>query len=122
VRDILHVNDAVAAYRAVLGAIDRVSGRAFNLGGGPTNAVSLRKVLNEIAALVSHPIECHYESWRSGDQLYFVADTRRLTEAVGWQMSIGWREGLQDLARWVATGLVPGVRGVPQAGCRRVWA
>jgi CDP-paratose 2-epimerase len=122
VRDILHVNDAVAAYRAVLGAIDRVSGRAFNLGGGPTNAVSLRKVLNEIAALVSHPIECHYESWRSGDQLYFVADTRRLTEAVGWQMSIGWREGLQDLARWVATGLVPGVRGVPQAGSRRVWA
>ena len=50
VRDILHVNDAVAAYRAVLGAIDRVSGRAFNLGGGPANAVSLRAVLDEIAA------------------------------------------------------------------------
>ena len=51
VRDILHVKDAVAAYRAVLGAIGRVSGRAFNLGGGPANAVSLRAVLDEIAML-----------------------------------------------------------------------
>src|ERR1700704_482663 len=46
VRDILHVSDAVAAYRAVLAAIDQVSGRAFNLGGGPANAVSLRVVLD----------------------------------------------------------------------------
>jgi hypothetical protein len=30
-----------------------------------------------------------------------VADTRRLTEAVSWQASIGWREGLRDLARWI---------------------
>jgi nucleoside-diphosphate-sugar epimerase len=49
VRDILHVKDAVAAYRAMLGAIERVSGRAFNLGGGPANAVSLCAVLDEIA-------------------------------------------------------------------------
>ena len=58
VRDILHVNDAVAAYRAVLGAIDRVSGRAFNLGGGPANAVSLRAVLDEIAALTGRQVVC----------------------------------------------------------------
>ena len=53
VRDILHVNDAVAAYRAVLGAIDRVSGRAFNLGGGPANAVSLRAVLGRDRACMT---------------------------------------------------------------------
>jgi CDP-paratose 2-epimerase len=49
VRDILHVDDAVAAYRAVLEDIDAVSGEAFNLGGGPANAVSLRMVLDAIA-------------------------------------------------------------------------
>ncbi len=115
VRDILHVNDAIAAYRSVLGAIDRVSGRAFNLGGGPANAVSLRCVLDEIARMVGHPVECAYEPWRSGDQLYFVADTRRLTEAVSWTRSIAWREGLDDLARWIgiehADARVPDARG-----------
>jgi CDP-paratose 2-epimerase len=107
VRDILHVNDAVAAYRAVLGAIDRVSGRAFNLGGGPANAVSLRAVLEEIAAVCGHEVACRREGWRTGDQLYFVADTRRLTEGVLWRAKIGWREGLRDLARWVGSELVP---------------
>ena len=79
VRDILHVNDAVAAYRAMLGAIERVSGRAFNLGGGPANAVSLRAVLDEIAVLTGREVACSYQGWRTGDQLYFVADTRRLS-------------------------------------------
>ncbi len=107
VRDILHVNDAVAAYRAVLAAIDRVSGRAFNLGGGPANAVSLRLLLDEIATLIGRSIDYRVAPWRSGDQLYFVADTRRLTEAVSWQASIGWREGVRDLARWIDAVLVP---------------
>jgi CDP-paratose 2-epimerase len=101
VRDILHVTDAVAAYRAVLGAIDRVSGRAFNLGGGPSNAVSLRLVLDEIARHTGCEVECRREGWRTGDQLYFVADTRRLTDAVGWRARVGWRDGIADLAAWV---------------------
>jgi CDP-paratose 2-epimerase len=121
VRDILHVNDAVAAYRAVLGAIDRVSGRAFNLGGGPSNAVSLRIVLEEIATLVGRSVAYDQEAWRSGDQLYFVADTRRLTEAVSWQAQIGWRQGLRDLARWLGAELVPDAR-TPNLRGRRVTA
>ena len=104
-RDILHVNDAVAAYRAVLGAIDRASGRAFNLGGGPANAVSIRAVLDEIAIMTGRQVICGQAGWRSGDQLYFVADTRRLSEAVLWRPKIGWREGLRDLADWIGTGL-----------------
>jgi CDP-paratose 2-epimerase len=111
VRDILHVSDAVAAYRAVLAAIDRVRGRAFNLGGGPANAVSLRVVLDEITRHTGRKLECRHEGWRAGDQLYFVADTRRLTEAVRWRARVGWREGIADLAAWV-TGEV----GVASAG------
>ncbi|TIR82844.1 MAG: NAD-dependent epimerase/dehydratase family protein, partial [Mesorhizobium sp.] len=34
VRDILHVSDAVAAYRGVLARIEDLKGQAFNLGGG----------------------------------------------------------------------------------------
>src|SRR5690606_38122991 len=75
VRDVLHVSDAVAAYRALLGGIDGLSGRAFNLGGGPANAVSLREVLNQIARITGTPPEVTYQDWRQGDQPWFVADT-----------------------------------------------
>jgi CDP-paratose 2-epimerase len=101
VRDILHVRDAVAAYRAALAEIDKVRGRAFNLGGGPRNAVSLNMVLAEIGQLVSTPLSIDHGAWREGDQLYFVAETSRLESELGWRAQIGWRDGLQDLADWL---------------------
>ncbi|MCA1490316.1 NAD-dependent epimerase/dehydratase family protein [Ensifer sp. NBAIM29] len=101
VRDILHVGDAVAAYRAVLKSIDRLGGCAFNLGGGPSNAVSLNEVIREIELLTSRPVTTVGSDWRAGDQLYFVADTRALEKAVGWQARMDWRTGLRDLHAWL---------------------
>ncbi|MEY9195899.1 NAD-dependent epimerase/dehydratase family protein [Sinorhizobium sp. CCBAU 05631] len=101
VRDILHVGDAVAAYRALLTSIDRFHGRAFNLGGGPDNAVSLAEVLHEIELLTARRLMTEKCDWRAGDQLYFVADTRVLADAVGWRPHTGWRAGLRDLHAWL---------------------
>jgi CDP-paratose 2-epimerase len=105
VRDVLHVDDAVAAYRGVLDNIDTLSGRAFNLGGGVANAVSLRTVLEEIAAITGRDVRLEYSGCRTGDQIYFVADTSQLTDAVGWRPGIGWRSGLRDLADWLVADL-----------------
>jgi CDP-paratose 2-epimerase len=102
VRDILHVDDAVAAYRMLLANIDRLAGRAFNLGGGPCNAVSLNVLLCEVAEVLGHEIATSREAWRQGDQLYFVADTQALEAVTGWQPRIGWREGVRSLAEWLA--------------------
>ncbi|WP_043539273.1 NAD-dependent epimerase/dehydratase family protein, partial [Salinarimonas rosea] len=102
VRDVLHVSDAVAAYRAALERIDAVRGRAFNLGGGPANAVSLRAVLEAIEDLAG-PVRLDHADWRQGDQLWFVADTRAIEGALGWRARTGWRDGLADLARWLET-------------------
>jgi CDP-paratose 2-epimerase len=101
VRDILHVSDAVAAYRGVRGAIERLSGQAFNLGGGPANAVSLRGLLDEVGRLIGQDPQVDYGNWRQGDQLYFVADTARLQAAIGWTPRMDWRDGLEDLAAWL---------------------
>jgi len=105
VRDILHVADAVAAYRGLLTAIDRVGGQAFNLGGGPGNAVSINQVLAEIAEVTGYEVDTRRDAWRAGDQRYFVADTRRLGEAIGWKAGIGWEDGLRDLAEWASDEL-----------------
>ena len=102
VRDVLHVDDAVAAYRLVLDRMDALSGRAFNLGGGAANAVSLRGVLDAIGRIAGRPPEFSFHDWRQGDQPWFVADTARLREATGWQARIGWQEGLGGLAEWLS--------------------
>ncbi len=101
VRDILHVSDAVAAYRAVLAGIDRLGGRAFNLGGGVANAVSLRIVLAEIRRLVNEEPRIVPGAMRQGDQRYFVADTRLIEASTGWRARVSWQDGLADLAAWL---------------------
>ena len=119
VRDVLHVADAVAAYRAVFGNIDKVSGHAFNLGGGPANAVSLRVVLEEITAITGRDVEVTYADRRTGDQLYFVANTAQLRDSVAWRPNIAWREGLRDLADWLSADLgltIPKRRHVKNRG------
>ena len=101
VRDILNVADAVAAYRAAWARIDRVAGRAFNLGGGPANAVSLRRLIAHIETLVGHAVETRLSDWRAGDQRYFVADTAAARAALDLAPAIGWRAGVAELAAWL---------------------
>ncbi|MBZ9794370.1 NAD-dependent epimerase/dehydratase family protein [Mesorhizobium sp. ES1-4] len=101
VRDILHVHDAVAAYRAVLDRIETVSGEAFNLGGGPENALSLRMLLNEIGGLTGRELSIRHDGERTGDQPFFVADTRKIEAALGWKAKVTWRQGVRDLADWL---------------------
>jgi CDP-paratose 2-epimerase len=103
VRDVLHVGDAAAAYRACRARIGAVAGRAFNLGGGPDNAVSLLQVLAEIETLVGRPVRADHADWRSGDQRYYVSDTRRALDALGLARPRPWRDGLAELASWLGT-------------------
>jgi CDP-paratose 2-epimerase len=101
VRDILDVRDAVDAYLGVWRNIDRLSGRAFNLGGGPANAVSLRQILEFIGDYVGRSPNLDMADWRAGDQRYFVADTRALQTAVDLKPRKPWRQGVADLADWL---------------------
>ena len=101
VRDILHVADAVDAYLLALARIGDIAGQVFNLGGGPRNAVSLLMLLKEIERVTGRPAPVVFSKWRTGDQLYFVADTRKLESMVGWRARIGWREGVAHLAEWL---------------------
>lgn len=101
VRDILDVSDAVDAYLAAWRSIDRIAGTAFNLGGGPGNAISLRELMREIEALTGRTPDVRHADWRAGDQRYFVADTRRIRSELGLGTPRHWREGVAALADWL---------------------
>jgi len=101
VRDILDVSNAVEAYLKAWERIDAVKGRAFNLGGGPANAVSLRELLAHIAGLLGRELDVRFADWRAGDQRYFVADTRTITRALGLSPAVPWKQGVARLAEWL---------------------
>lgn len=100
VRDVLAVSDAVDAYLGAWAHIDRVSGRAFNLGGGPANAVSLRQLVSHIEGLTGRSITLEFNEWREGDQRYYVSDTRAVRRDLSLGEPTPWREGVADLLEW----------------------
>jgi len=102
VRDILDVRDCVDAYLAAWRAIDAIRGRAFNLGGGPANAVSLRTLVSQLGDLLGKPVAATTSEWRPGDQRWFVASTRALDAALGLGRKRDWRDGVAALATWLA--------------------
>jgi len=102
VRDILDVSNAVEAYLHAWQRIGQVAGKAFNLGGGAANAVSLRVLIAHIGALIGRDVAIDHADWRAGDQRYFVADTRAADAALGLSAKLPWRDGVARLASWLA--------------------
>jgi len=98
VRDVLHVGDAVAAYIGAWRHIGEIAGRAFNLGGGPANAISLLHLIAHIESLLGSSIDLSFSAWRPGDQRYFVADAGAARRALGLAPPLGWRGGIARLA------------------------
>ena len=100
VRDVLHVDDAVAAYVAGWAAIDEIAGQAFNLGGGPANAISLVQLLGFLEEVIQRPLAISWHDWRPGDQKYYVSDRRRVDQALRLAPTRSWRRGVSDLVEW----------------------
>ncbi|MFQ5922272.1 MAG: GDP-mannose 4,6-dehydratase [Anaerolineales bacterium] len=101
VRDILHVRDLITAFEAVIEHIDVSRGRAYNLGGGPQNTLSLLELIDRLEDKLDHPISASFDDWRPGDQRVYVSDIRKAESELGWAPQIGVGVGLADLWQWV---------------------
>jgi CDP-paratose 2-epimerase len=101
VRDALHVDDAIAAWLGTLTHIDAVRGRAFNLGGGPENAVSLLELVDLIGRMRDDAPQVRFDLRRPGDQPWYITDTSALSAAIGWRPRVPLQEGLRTLEQWL---------------------
>ena len=102
VRDILYAEDLVRAFLLAWEKIDRVQGQAFNIGGGAVNTVSLLELIDLIGKLHGERPKVFFESWRTGDQRYYVSDTRKFEAATGWRPHVNVQEGVSSLYNWLA--------------------
>jgi CDP-paratose 2-epimerase len=117
VRDVLHVSDAVEAYLGGWRNIGQVAGRAFNLGGGPANAVSLKRILRFIETRLGRPVNIHFDDWRAGDQRYYVSDTRAIAAELNLPAPKHWQQGVAELIEWISERKTP-VRRAPRTAAR----
>ena len=101
IRDVLHVEDLVAAYQAAIDNRQRISGTAINIGGGPSNTLSLLELLDYLEKTLEKKITPSWDGWRPGDQPVFVCDLDKAKEEMDWQPTISVDQGVVKLIHWV---------------------
>jgi CDP-paratose 2-epimerase len=102
VRDVLHVDDLARLYEMAASNVAKVNGMAYNIGGGPENAISLLELLALLEERLGRPIPRTKGDWRRGDQPVYVSDLSRVSTDLGWRPSISCEKGIAMLADWVA--------------------
>lgn len=101
VRDILYIDDLVNALLLAWEKAAELSGQAFNIGGGPGNAVSLLELIDLISKVHGPISPLASSGWRVGDQRYYVSNCAKFRAATGWAPSVCVPEGIQHLYHWL---------------------
>jgi len=101
VRDILYVDDLIRAFHAAVDKIDVARGRVYNIGGGPSNTLSILELVQIMRTEYGFRVEPSFSDWRPGDQPLYVSDIRKAGKELGWKPVVTPREGIDRLHTWI---------------------
>jgi len=101
IRDVLFIDDLVRAYELAYENRDQISGKVYNIGGGPQNTLSLHELIHHLEKLKGKTIPLAYDDWRPGDQKVFIGNISLAEEDFGWKPAITTDEGVEKLYNWV---------------------
>lgn len=98
VRDILYATDLCEAFHRFY---ERQIPGIYNIGGESRTALSLLECVDVIGELVGKRPAVGFEEGRHGDLRYFVCDSSKAREKLGWQAKTLPREGIRRLLDWI---------------------
>jgi CDP-paratose 2-epimerase len=102
VRDVLFVEDLVDAYLMAYERPAQVTGRVYNVGGGPQFTMSVWREFGPILEeALGRRIEVTLAGWRPGDQPVYVSDIGAIARDLGWRPKTDIRSGVRRLVGWV---------------------
>lgn len=97
--DYLYIPDMIRGYISVAENIERISGEAFNFGGG--TPISVRDLVSLISRLFDgkerEPI---FHGTKRDIPIYKCLDTSKARTLLGWQTSISLTDGLKETIQW----------------------
>lgn len=101
VRDVLHAEDMISLYYSSLANKEKVSGKAFNVGGGIDNSLSLLELFSLLESITGCKLNYEKLPVRSSDQRVFVADSTKLESITGWKPKVSCLKGINSMISWL---------------------
>jgi CDP-glucose 4,6-dehydratase len=100
-RDFLHIDDGVAAYLALAGALRAGSGAGEAFNGGGERPYSVREVVDLTVEVGGGEVEPEYgPGLPAGEVLDQHLDSTKLRELTGWAPAVDLRTGLGRTVQW----------------------
>jgi CDP-paratose 2-epimerase len=81
-----------------------INGKAFNVGGGMPNSLSLLELFAMLEEELGITLKYSRLPARESDQRVFVADISRIGALLGWKPLVDKRAGIKRMIDWVADG------------------
>lgn len=92
-RDFTFVDNAVSAnLLAAEAPAEKAAGKVFNVAAG--HSIDLLRLVKDINQLTGQQLQPSFAPARAGDVLHSLADIRAAHEALGYQVTVTWEEGL----------------------------
>ena len=82
---------------------DKISGKAYNIGGGPQCTLSLLQLIEELKILNKKNINLKFSTLRPGDQPIFICNIQKIYKDLQWAPKISPQQGIRKLYDWVYT-------------------
>ena len=100
-RDVLHAKDVTSLYFTSVSNIEKVKGKAFNIGGGIENSLSLLELFSLLEDILSIKMNFKQLPPRESDQKVFIADNTLISETINWQPKIKTKDGILSMIQWL---------------------
>ena len=100
VRDVLYIGDLLRAFESAREHISVTRGQVYNIGGGPSNTVSLLELIDMVEEMTGVRLECDRHDIRPGDQPVYVSNHSRFMSHTGWQPQVGVQAVIEKIYAW----------------------
>ena len=101
VRDLIHIDDITRLYKLSFNNFQKLKGKAYNIGGGISNSLSVVELLNFLQNKLDIKLNFYRISKRAFDQKIFISDNKRIYKDLKWKPLIGYKKGINQMLDWI---------------------
>ncbi|MCD6168226.1 MAG: GDP-mannose 4,6-dehydratase [Caldisericia bacterium] len=101
VRDVLNSDDVIRLYFDTVEKIEQAKGKAFNIGGGMENSLSLLELFDFLERELDLRLQYTKLPWRASDQKVFVANIEKARKLIGWEPKVDKFTGIRKMLKWI---------------------
>ena len=91
----------VNLYFKAIKNFNKISGKAYNIGGGYKNSLSIIELLIFLEEQLKIKIKIKKNKIRETDQKIFIADIKKIKKDINWYPIIDHKKGLKNYLKWI---------------------